>query len=96
VLTIGDDKPLVSYAKSIVSELRANFVRAEADLSTNKINGKIQEAEKARVHTMLVIGPRDLQANAVSVRLHGKGNAGAKPKAEAIADILTAIRERRA
>jgi threonyl-tRNA synthetase len=96
VLTIGDDEPLVAYAKSIVQELRASFVRAEADFSTNKINGKIQEAEKARVHTMLVIGPRDLQAGAVSVRIHGKGNAGAKPKAEAIAEILTAIRERRA
>ncbi|HEV7927089.1 MAG TPA: threonine--tRNA ligase [Verrucomicrobiae bacterium] len=96
VLTIGDDEALVTYAKSIVSELRASFVRADADYSTNKINGKIQEAEKARVHTMLVIGPRDLQAGAVSVRLHGKGNAGAKPKAEAIADILSAIRERRA
>ncbi len=96
VLTIGDDEALVTYAKSIVSELRASFVRAEADYSTNKINGKIQEAEKARVHTMLVIGPRDLQAGAVSVRLHGKGNVGAKPKAEAIADIIAAIRERRA
>jgi threonyl-tRNA synthetase len=95
VLTIGDDEPLVTYAKSIVAELRASFVRAEADVSTNKINGKIQEAEKARVHTMLVIGPRDLQADAVSVRVHGKGNIGAKPKAEAIADILTAIKERR-
>jgi hypothetical protein len=30
------------------------------------------------------------------VRLHGKGNIGAKPKAEAIADLLLAIRERRA
>jgi hypothetical protein len=29
------------------------------------------------------------------VRLHGKGNIGAKPTAEAIADILTAIKERR-
>jgi threonyl-tRNA synthetase len=96
VLTIGDDEPLVAYAKAIVSELRASFVRAEGDYSTNKINGKIQEAEKARVHTMLVIGPRDLQANAVSVRLHGKGNTGAKPKAEVIAEIVTAIRERRA
>jgi threonyl-tRNA synthetase len=95
VLTIGDDEPLVAYAKSIVAELRASFVRAEADISTNKINGKIQDAEKARVHTMLVVGPRDLQAGAVSVRLHGKGNTGAKPKAEALAEILAAIRERR-
>ncbi len=96
VLTIGDEEPLVTYAKSIVAELRANFVRAEADFSTNKINGKVQDAEKARVHTMLVIGPRDMQAGAVSVRVHGKGNAGAKPKAEVIAEIVAAIRERRA
>jgi hypothetical protein len=32
----------------------------------------------------------------VSVRLQGKGNVGAKPRAEAAADILAAIRERRA
>jgi threonyl-tRNA synthetase len=95
-MTIGDDEPLVAYAKSIVAELRASFVRAEGDFSTNKINGKIQEAEKARVHTMLVIGPRDMQAGAVSVRVHGKGSIGAKPKAEVIADIVAAIRERRA
>jgi threonyl-tRNA synthetase len=44
---------------------------------------------------MLVIGPRDVAAGAVSVRLHGKGNVGAKPKAEAVADVLRAIRERR-
>jgi threonyl-tRNA synthetase len=96
VLTIGDDEPLVAYGKSIVAELRASFVRAEGDFSTNKINGKIQEAEKARVHTMLVIGPRDMQAGGVSVRVHGKGNIGAKPKAEAVAEIVAAIRERRA
>ena len=29
------------------------------------------------------------------VRLHGKGSQGAKPKAEAIDDILAAIKERR-
>jgi threonyl-tRNA synthetase len=95
VLTIGDDEPLVAYGKSVVAELRASFVRAEADISTNKINGKIQEAEKARVHTMLVLGPRDLQAGVVSVRIHGKGNTGAKPKGDVIAEIIAAIRERR-
>jgi threonyl-tRNA synthetase len=47
-----------------------------------------------KVHTMLVIGNRDMEANAVSVRVHGQGNLGAKPKAKAIADILLAIRER--
>ncbi len=103
VLTLGDEEPLVNYAKAIVTELRANFVRVEGDYSTNKINsdksragGKIQDAEKAKVHTMLVIGGRDMDAGAVSVRLHGKGNLGAKPKGEVIAEILAAIKERRA
>jgi threonyl-tRNA synthetase len=41
------------------------------------------------------VGQRDLEAGAVSVRLHGRGNVGAKPKGEVVADILTAIRERR-
>jgi len=96
VLTIGEDEPLINYAKAIVNELRANFVRVDADFSSNKINGKIQEAETSKVHTMLVIGGRDMEAGNVSVRVHGKGNIGAKPKADVIADILAAIKERRA
>jgi len=36
-----------------------------------------------------------MDAGAVSVRLHGKGPQGAKPKAEVIVDILTSIKERR-
>jgi threonyl-tRNA synthetase len=96
VLTLGEEEPLLNYAKAIVSELRANFVRCEGDYSNDPIKAKIAEAEKAKVHTMLVIGGRDLDAGAVSVRLHSKGNIGAKPKGEVIADILAAIKERRA
>jgi threonyl-tRNA synthetase len=43
----------------------------------------------------LVIGNRDLEANAVSLRVHGQGNLGAKPRAEVIAEILASIKERR-
>jgi threonyl-tRNA synthetase len=96
VLTIGEDAALVDYAKAIVNELRANMVRAEGDFSNDNIKGKIADAEEAKVHTMLVIGGRDMEAGAVSVRLHGKGNLGAKPKSEVVADILQSIKERRA
>ena len=78
-----------------MNELRANELRAEADFSADPIKAKIAEAEKAKVHTMLVIGPRDMEAGAVSVRLHHGGPQGAKPKGEVIAGILAAIRERR-
>jgi threonyl-tRNA synthetase len=96
ILTIGDEPKLIDYARSILKELRAHQVRAEIDESTDKINGKIQRAEQMKVHTMFVIGKRDLEADAVSVRVHGKGNLGAKPRAEAIADIFDSIKERRA
>jgi threonyl-tRNA synthetase len=96
ILTIGDEPKLLDYARSILNELRAHEVRAEIDNSTDKINGKIQRAEQMKVHTMFVIGKRDMEADAVSVRVHGKGNLGAKPRAEAIAEILTSIKERRA
>jgi threonyl-tRNA synthetase len=96
ILTIGDDPKLLDYARSILNELRAHQVRAEMDESSDKINGKIQRAEQMKVHTMLVIGKRDMEANAVSVRIHGKGNLGTKPRAETIEDVLRSIKERRA
>jgi threonyl-tRNA synthetase len=95
VITIGDDEALVNYSKQIVAELRAHEVRADGDYGSEPMKAKIAEAEKLRVHTMLVIGGRDMEAGAVSLRLHGKGNVGAKPKAEAIAEILASIKERR-
>jgi len=100
VITIGaeDDPtsaPLIKYAKDIASELRGQMVRVGTDFSNNPIKAKIQDAEQLRIHTMLVIGGRDMEAGAVSVRLHGKGPQGAKPKGEVVAEILTAIRERR-
>jgi threonyl-tRNA synthetase len=96
VITIGDDAAIVDYAKALHAELRAQEVRAELDVTNDNIKGKILHAEQRKVHTMLVIGNRDLEAGAVSVRLHGKGNVGAKPRAEVVSEILAAIKERRA
>ncbi|NOS68352.1 MAG: threonine--tRNA ligase [Verrucomicrobia bacterium] len=96
VITLNDDEALINYAKPIVAELRANMVRVDADFSATPFKAKISNAEQLRVHTMLVIGGRDMEAGAVSVRLHHGGPQGAKPKAEVVADILAGIKERRA
>src|ERR1039457_2175948 len=56
VLTLGEEEPLLNYARAIVSELRANMVRADADFSATPFKAKIANAEQLRVHTMLVIG----------------------------------------
>ena len=96
ILPIGDEAPLLDYAHSILAELRAAGIRASIDATTDKINGKVLRAEEQKVHTMLVLGRRDLEADAVSLRVHGQGNLGARPRPEVIADLITAIQTRRA
>jgi threonyl-tRNA synthetase len=96
VLTFGAEEPLVVAAKALVAELRAEGVRAALDITSDPIKAKVANAEQMKVHHMLVIGPRDLEAGNVSVRVHGKGHLGAKPRGEVVADILAAIKERRA
>lgn len=96
ILSFGDDAPLVESARALQAELRAEGVRATVDLTNDPIKAKVANAEQMKVHHMLVIGPRDLEAGNVSVRIHGKGNLGAKPRAEVVAEILAAIKERQA
>ena len=95
ILPIGAEDELVGAARALENELRGLGIRVTSDVSTDKINGKVLRAEESKVHTMLVIGKRDLEAGCVSVRLHGKGNLGAKPRAEVIADLAASVRERR-
>jgi threonyl-tRNA synthetase len=94
VITLNDDPALLDYAIPILSKLRAGMVRAEADFGSEPVKAKIAAAEKARVHTMLVIGHRDVENGQVSVRLHGQGNVGAKSASEVVADIMEKIRLR--
>ena len=44
-------------------------------------------AEQIKVHTIFVIGKCDMEADAVSVRVHSKGNLGAWPHVEVTADL---------
>jgi threonyl-tRNA synthetase len=102
VITLNDDEALINYAKPIVAELRANMVRVDTDFSATPFKAKIANAEglgSSRLLTSaatLVIGSRDMEAGAVSVRLHHGGPQGAKPKGEVVAKILADIKERKA
>jgi threonyl-tRNA synthetase len=92
ILPMGD--AALEYGRSILQELRAQAVRVEIDETNDKIGGKIRNAEKDKVHTMFILGQRETEAGAIAVRQHGKGDQGAKPRAEVIADILQKIKTR--
>ena len=74
---------------------RASRSASSWNSATTSCMGRIQRAEEARVHHILVVGQREQEANAVALRIHGKGQQGVKPRAEVVADILAAIRDRK-
>jgi threonyl-tRNA synthetase len=66
VLTISEK--VNDYAKSVHAKLAAAGVRAEIDLSGDKIGGKIRRAREAKIPYMLVIGGKEAESVAVAVR----------------------------
>lgn len=92
VLPIGEE-PL-PFARQIYQTLRKNGVRAEIDAGRDKINGKIQNAEQAKAHTMLVVGKREAASHSVSVRIHGQGNLGVQPWEKCLTQLQESIRRR--
>jgi threonyl-tRNA synthetase len=92
VLPITDNQN--DYARQIVAEYREHQIRATADCSSEKIGAKIRRAEMDKVNTMFIVGQKEQEAGAVSLRRHGKGDLGVKPKAEVLNMLLEEIRLR--
>ena len=92
LLPFGNDQ--VEYAREVVSELRKHEVRVSLDTTSDKIGARIRRAETEKVHTILLVGQREQEADNLAVREHGKGDLGAKPKTEVISDLLERINTR--
>jgi threonyl-tRNA synthetase len=82
------------YGHKIFEELKAVGLRANIDCSGDKIGGKIRSAEISKVHTMLIVGQKEQEAQSVAVRVHGLGDQGVKPVSEAILSLKNSIIDR--
>lgn len=58
-----------AYANEVAQLLRGEGFRASADLRNEKLGFKVREAELQKVPYMVVVGEREAQSRAVSVRL---------------------------
>src|SRR5437016_4315342 len=70
------------YAKQVASQLLAKDFRVENDLSDKRMNAKIRDAQLQKVPYVLVIGDKEMAAEAAAVRLRSGEDLGAKPLAE--------------
>ncbi len=83
VIPITDNQN--EYAESVMRQLRAQGLRVSADLSAQRMNAKIREAQLMKVPYMLVVGENEAQAGTVSLRLRDGSRADNIPLAEFIA-----------
>lgn len=79
------------YAEKVVHLLSEKNIRVLFDDRNEKIGKKIREAEMMKIPFMLVIGEKEVQNNAVSVRQHKKGDVGSMSVDEFIQHILQIV-----
>ena len=70
------------YAESVLKSLSEGGFRAEVDSRNERMNQKIRTAQLQKVPYMLVVGDREAEAGAVSVRSREGGDLGAMLLAE--------------
>lgn len=84
----------LEYADRVAEQLRAMRLRCEVDDSAERMNNKIRRAQGEKIPYMLVVGDREVQENAVAVRLRSQQNLGSMPVADFIALAKVAIEEK--
>jgi threonyl-tRNA synthetase len=82
------------YLTKVADLLRENGIRVEVDGSDDRMQKKIRTAQKQKVPFMLLAGDDDVAAGAVSFRYRDGTQKNGVPVADAIAEIVTAVRDR--
>jgi len=84
------------YAEATVRQLRDLDIRASADISAQRMNAKIRDAQLMKVPYMLVVGENEAKAGQVSLRVRDGSRADNIPLAEFIARAKDRISRRAA
>ena len=75
------------YVHDVVAQLRADGIRAEADIRNEKINYKVREHSVGKVPVILACGMREVEDKTVSVRRLGEKQTHVEP----LSDVTTAL-----
>lgn len=89
VLPISDK--YMDYAKQVFDKLEEEGIRAEIDTRAEKIGYKIREAQMNKIPYMLVVGAKEEENGAVSVRSRYAGDEGQKDLAAFIQSVKEEI-----
>ncbi len=85
VATITNDQD--EYALNVAEKLKAAGLRAEADISSNKISYKVREHSDLKVPVILAVGKREAEEGTVAVRRLGSNDQAFMSLDDAISSL---------
>ncbi|WP_052850789.1 threonine--tRNA ligase [Streptomyces avicenniae] len=91
-IPIGDGH--VPYLEEFAAEAKALGLRVEVDGSSDRMQKKIRNAQKAKIPFMVIAGDDDIAQGAVSFRYRDGSQKNGVPRAEALQEIAEAVRTR--
>jgi threonyl-tRNA synthetase len=95
VIAIPVADAFAPYLQEIVNKMRAEGIRAEIDLSDDRMQKKVRNAQMEKIPFMLIAGEEDQANGAVSFRFRDGSQKNGIPAADAIAEILQTIKDRK-
>ncbi len=79
------------FAQEVAEQMRQVGIRAEADISNERLGKLIRNAEKAKIPVMAVVGAKEVESNSLSIRTRSAGELGSIPVGEVIQKMTQAI-----
>lgn len=89
LLPVSDEQ--LPFTQQVVAQMQALGIRAEADRSGDRLGKLIRNAEKDKIPVMAVVGAKEVEANALSIRTRASGELGAIAVAEVIDRLKQAM-----
>ena len=84
----------LGFAQQVAAQFLAQGVRVEVDSSGDRLGKMVRNAEKAKIPIMAVVGAKELEDNALSLRTRAQGELGALPVSEVLNRVTDAITHR--
>jgi threonyl-tRNA synthetase len=94
VLPISDRH--AAYGETVAQRLRDAGVRVELDQRTESVARKIRDAELRKIRYMAVVGDREQESDELSLREHGRGDAGSVSVQSFVARVQAEVKSRSA
>jgi threonyl-tRNA synthetase len=84
-----------SYLSDVIKQFKKAGIRADIDLSDDRMQKKVRNAQLEKVPFMLIAGDEDKSAKAVSFRYRNGEQKNQIPIQQAIDEVLASIKDRK-